>query len=131
MITRGRNPNYRPPAEAAIARNGSDKRLVHGTTIEWGGWGSASVMPPSEVPMAATTLTPEEIAAIKRKADTTTVDLGRAEAVKWAMMNGCETLSKVQEAVSAQYRPTQVSIYRAALVELWGGATPYPTECKQ
>ena len=130
MTTKGTNPNYVPPAQAAMARN-SGKGIMHGSTIEWGSWGNASVISPAKAPATAVSVTPEEIAAIKRKAGTSTIDLGRAESVKAAIQGGCDTLAKVEEALSGQYRRTQVSIYRAALVELWGADGPSPTEMKQ
>jgi len=126
MITKGTNPAYIAPIEAAASRSLINSRptLTVGCTVEWGAWGTDSVQPQTAPTIEHCTVTPDEAAAIKRKAKTASIDIGRAEAVKWAMLSGCDTLAKVQECVSGQYRPTQVSIYRAALLEQWAANTP-------
>lgn len=122
MITKGANPAYIAPIEAAKCRH--KITLQVGSTFEWDDWGDQSVQPTSPPPIEYCTVTREEAAAIKRKAKTSSIDIGRAEAVKWAMLSGCETLSQVVDYVSPQYKPTMVSIYRAALIEHWNGNTP-------
>lgn len=118
-VTAAANPHYIPKEEAAQERamKGNAKMTATiGTTFEWNEWGKESVVPRNHDAGEKTcTVTAREIAEIKKRAGTSTVDLGRAEAVKWAMQNGCNTLSEVVECVCPPYRPTQVSIYLAAL----------------
>jgi hypothetical protein len=121
MTTYGKNPNYVPAMNAVMSRSRAETARFYPETnmIEWGDWSRDA--PRAEIDDELRPLnevfTPEEIEALKRSHGSANVNWQRAAAVKKAMGEGFDTISKLEERFKGTWKKTQISIDKAALVE--------------
>lgn len=130
MTTKAANPNYLPPigeeVRKAIDKVGTGLWDKDRSTMWWGNWSpdpdylvlirKLGMTVGQDAPISDV-FTRAEIDALKRSHGSANVNWKRAAAVKKAIGEGFDTISKLEERFKGTWKKTQISIDKAALVE--------------